>query len=201
MRHAALALTALLGLAACGHSTAPAVSAPPAPPALPSDPVTPPAPPATPAFTPVPLTGFLVEPYLQHPTPSGMVVRFEPEATTTRATVEYRTLGASEIQSVAAAIEPVQQNSSALITTEAAPYTARLTGLASNTTHEYRVVTDAVTTPWLRFKTWPAAGDAVDTARFFDLFDYVVGRHGDPRPRRSLVALGPVEAWRTKPCF
>jgi len=100
-----------------------------------------------------------------------MVVMFEPKAATAVAKVEYRKLGDTAWLSTTATIEPVQQNTSGTITTEAAPYTARLTGLPSNTTHEYRVVTDAGTTPNLRFKTWPKTGDAADTARFMVISD------------------------------
>lgn len=152
-------LAAALWLSACGNSQSPR-----------SAPVPPPAPPTN--IPPVPaLSGFLVNPYLQNPTPNGMVVMFEPAAATTVAKLEYRPLGETAWQSVDAVIEPVQSNSSGTLSTEAAPYTARLVGLRSNTTHEYRVVTDAGTTPLLRFKTWPAPGDAVDTGRFMVISD------------------------------
>jgi hypothetical protein len=166
MRHAALVLFALIGLAACGQSVSPDMATPPSSPSEPEPPSPPPAVPLVPE-----LSGFLINPYLQHPTPNSMVVMFEPAAATTIATVEYRPLGETDWHLVTATIEPVQRNTSALITTEAAPYTARLTGLASNTTHEYRVVTDAGTTPTLRFKTWPKVGDPVDTARFMVISD------------------------------
>ena len=162
------AIAAALWLTACGSSL-PAgntVEPPVTPPTTPTTPTMPTTGPRVPA-----LTGFLVNPYLQNPTPNSMVIMFEPAAATAVAKVEYRKLGDSVWQSVNAAIEPVQQNSSGTITTEAAPYTARLTGLPSNTTHEYRVVTDAGTTPALRFKTWPAAGDAVEAARFMVISD------------------------------
>lgn len=100
-----------------------------------------------------------------------MVVMFEPETSTSVAKVEYRPLGEMDWRSTDAVIEPVQRNATALVETAAAPYTARLIALSSNTTHEYRVVTDAGTTPTLRFKTWPAAGDAADTARFMVISD------------------------------
>lgn len=164
MRTLAIVLAAVL-LAACHSSTE---QAPPVPDVIP----VPPAPPA-PAPGPLvpPLTGFLINPYLQNPTPSSIVVMFEPAAATTVAKVEYRKLGDTEFKSTTAAIEAVQQNTSGTITAEAAPYTTRLTALPSNTTHEYRVVTDAGTTPLLRFKTWPAAGDTNDTARFMVISD------------------------------
>ncbi|MES2683875.1 MAG: metallophosphoesterase family protein [Pseudomonadota bacterium] len=168
MRHLPLALFASILLVACHPD-----SLSPAPGAVVDVPATPPStPPSSPSVTPPPvLTGFLINPYLQNPTPSSMVVMFEPSAPTTVATVEYRKLGDTAWQSTTATIETVQQNTSATITTEAAPYTARLTGLPSNTTHEYRVVTDAGTTPLLRFKTWPAAGDSVEAARFMVISD------------------------------
>lgn len=167
MRPTFAALIAAVLLTACNASRDAA------PPAIVTPPPAPPAPPAAPPPGPLvpPLTGFLVNPYLQHPTPNGMVVMFEPAAATTVAKVEYRKLGDTEFKSTNATIEPVQTNTSGIITTAAAPYTARLTDLPSNTTHEYRMVTDAGTTPLLRFKTWPAAGDALDTARFMVISD------------------------------
>ena len=155
-------------LSACSDSLPPAVT--PAPPASAAPLPTSPSQPVRPAPPPV-LTGFLVEPYLQHPTPDSMVVMFEPDAPTEVARVEYRALGAAAWLATEAAVIPVQQNATAQASTTAAPYTARLTGLSSNTTHEYRVVTDAGTTPTLRFKTWPAQGDAADTARFMVISD------------------------------
>lgn len=117
-----------------------------------------------------PLTGFWVAPYLQNPTPQSMTVMFEPEVTE-QAEVEVRALGATESQRVAAVAEAVQFNVTAPTRSEATPYTARLSGLRSNTTYEYRVHTDAGSTPWLRFKTWPRPGDGVETGRFMVISD------------------------------
>lgn len=157
-----LALAApLLWLSACGSSK-PSDGGPGDPPVDP--------PPPSPNGALPPLTGFRVAPYLQSPGTDRMTVMFEPEPTSL-AEVEYRPLGEAASQTTAAAVEPVQRNSTGTIDTEAAPYTARLGGLRSNTTYEYRVRTDAGATPWLRFKTWPAAGDGVDTGRFVVISD------------------------------
>lgn len=158
------ALPFVLLLAACGISSIPGNRDLPPPRAEPAAAAGP-----QPVEVPV-LQGFRVEPYLQSPGPDRMTVMFEPEPTVVAA-VEYRRLGDSAFQRRDAVLETVQQNLEARIDTEAAPRTARLTGLASNTTYEYRVVTDAGTTPLLRFKTWPAAGDAADTARFMVISD------------------------------
>jgi hypothetical protein len=169
---AAFFCLSLLGLLnACGQSQGPA-----------STPVVPPLPDAPTPDQPGPdapsprvdtgpeLSGFLVEPYLQSPGSDRMTVMFEPDHAGA-ATVEYRKLGEQDFASQAATVMAVQANAAASIETEAAPYTARLTGLASNTSYEYRIVSAAGTTPLLRFKTWPAAGDGVDTGRFMVISD------------------------------
>lgn len=163
-----IAVCLALTVCACGQSGPPQISTPPAGSETPVAP-------GTPAPKPVidtgpALSGFLVEPYLQSPGTDRMTVMFEPEATS-QAKVEYRKLGDTAFAEQAANVLAVQQNPAALISTEAAPYTARITGLASNTTYEYRVVTDADTTPLLRFKTWPADGDGVAQGRFMVISD------------------------------
>ncbi len=120
------------------------------------------------------LQGFLVNPYLQNPGPSQMTVMFEPEdsAIGDAMAVEYRVLGSKDWQTTEAMRESINRlNLDAGSDLGQSVYAARLNGLSSNTTYEYRVVTGAGTTSTLRFKTWPQNGDGVPRGRFIVISD------------------------------
>lgn len=125
------------------------------------------------------LTGFLVKPYLQNPGPDHMTVMFEPETASIGddMRVEYRVLGTETFAAVEATQESIAAtNVDAGTDTELAVHAARLSGLSSNTTYEYRVITASGTTPVMRFKTWPAADDGVERGRFILISD-IQGNH------------------------
>lgn len=126
--------------------------------------------------------GFLVAPYLNDPGPDRMRVMFEPASAAIGPTmaVEHRPLGAEQWTRVAAVAEapPVNDAAPALPVSEPtlAVYLADLTGLASRTVYEYRVITAAGTTPAARFRTWPEPGDGVEQGRFIAISD-IQGNH------------------------
>ncbi|HWH27651.1 MAG TPA: metallophosphoesterase [Mycobacteriales bacterium] len=126
--------------------------------------------------------GFLVAPYLNDPGPDRMRVMFEPapEAIGPTMAVEYRPVGEQHWTRVAAVAERPPVNDAAPALPVGAPalavYRADLTGLASRTVHEYRVVTAAGTTPPARFRTWPEPGDGVEQGRFIAISD-IQGNH------------------------
>ncbi len=127
-----------------------------------------------PALSVPPLQGFLVNPYLQNPGPHHMTVMFEPEDSARGDTmaVEYRVLGSTAWSAVSATPESINRlNLDAGTDQGQTVYAARLNGLDSNTTYEYRVITAAGTTPPMRFKSWPQAGDGVSQGRFIVISD------------------------------
>lgn len=165
VRVALLAAVATLCLTACGQSRPPTEPPVTGPDPDPGDDI--------PLSVP-PLTGFLVNPYLQNPGPDRMTVLFEPEPASVGETmaVEYRMLGTQAFEAVAASPESI-----ALLNPDRGTdlgqqvYAAQLTGLVSNTTYEYRVVTAAGTTSNMRFKTWPVASDGIERGRFLVISD------------------------------
>jgi len=94
---------------------------------------------------------FLVEPYLQNPGPDRMTIAWETSDTDNK--LEYWRDGSSPI------IVPALQVSSRDI------WYASLTGLESNTSYAYRVVTSRGLGETYLFRTWPAPGDPVDAAK------------------------------------
>lgn len=121
-----------------------------------------------------PLTGFIVNPYLQNPGTDRMTVMFEPELESVGPdmAVEYRPLGSSEWLSAAVTPESIAfTNPDRGEDAGQGVYAARIAGLASHTTYEYRVITAAGTTSPMRFKTWPKPDDGVERGRFIVISD------------------------------
>ncbi len=126
-----------------------------------------------------PLQGFIVNPYLQNPGPDRMTVMFEPELDSIipEMQVEYRILGTQTWSAAPALLEDIRfLNPDRGDDLGQSVYAARITGLSSHTTYEYRVVTGAGTTSTMRFKTWPRPDDGVQVGRFIVISD-IQGNH------------------------
>ncbi len=123
---------------------------------------------------------FLTVPYLQHPGPDRMTVMFEPVEP--GLAVEYRPLGGTVFETALASKEtvPVQivpdpvhyfDRAALPLSLQTNVHKAVISGLQSNTTYEYRVLTAAGYSDTFRFKTWPEAGDGVERGRFIVISD------------------------------
>lgn len=126
-----------------------------------------------------PLQGFIVNPYLQNPGTDRMTVMFEPEAASIfpDMAVEYRPLGSQDWSSTRASPEEISfLNPDRGEDLGQSIYAARLSGLSSYTTYEYRVLTALGRSSVMRFKTWPAEDDGVDMGRFIVISD-IQGNH------------------------
>lgn len=102
---------------------------------------------------------FLVNPYLQSPSSDSMTVMFE--SYDNNFSVHYRALDQGSFQQLPA----VNVSGSSTI------YQAQIDGLASSSNYEYFVRSENGDTPLYRFRTWPAAGDAVGNFKFIVLSD------------------------------
>lgn len=92
---------------------------------------------------------FLVEPYLQNPSTDGMTVMWE--------TMD----GGSRLEYWKDGQDPVATSAQRVSGRDI--YYVTLSGLDSNRVYNYRAVTDQGPSTSYKFKTWPAAGDGVDS--------------------------------------
>ncbi|MFC6634185.1 metallophosphoesterase family protein [Microbulbifer taiwanensis] len=103
--------------------------------------------------------GFLVNPYLQSPSADSMTVMFESHDN--NFSVHYRALGQGNFQQLPASN----------VSGSSTVFQAQIDGLVSSSNYEYFVRSENGDTPVYRFRTWPAAGDAVDDFKFIVLSD------------------------------
>ncbi|WP_105255726.1 metallophosphoesterase [Pseudoalteromonas sp. T1lg75] len=102
---------------------------------------------------------FLVKPYLQNPATDAMSIFLE--TTDTNVQLHYRAQGSDTYQ-----VMPMEKISSV-----SSIYSARITGLTSDTKYEYYVSTNGGSSNGSMFKTWPDVQDDLDSFKFVSFSD------------------------------
>ncbi len=119
---------------------------------------------------------FLVEPYLQNPSTDGMTVMWET------------TDGGSRLEYWKDGQEPATATAERVSGRDI--YFVTLSGLDSNTIYNYRALTDQGPSPSYKFKTWPAAGEGVESFKMV-LFSDSQGNH--PERLEDICIMGIID--------